>query len=135
MENKDYVSYEQARKLKECGFDVPCKAVWHFDGEQGNFIEDYPASFRYHYECPNFNDSRIFGVHIYSAPHVHDALRWLRMKGIYVEPHFLYEGRFEVFIKSEKLNILKNLDDNFEDYDTAMSAGINKALEMLKSQV
>lgn len=34
MDNDDFVTYEIAKRLKECGFDEPCNAFyWTCDGE------------------------------------------------------------------------------------------------------
>lgn len=45
--NEDYVSHSLAVALKAAGFDWHCRAVWHYDGSEWNFIEDYASTFQH----------------------------------------------------------------------------------------
>lgn len=128
MNNEDFVSYEIAQALKKAGFDYPCYfyytkqdtpngCVWHTTSEEAPI---------------DYNRSVYAGC---SMPTLAQAQKWLReTKEIYVEAHFLYEARFNTYIKSEQLNILSMLDPNFDTYESALSAGIEAALKLTEEE-
>lgn len=83
-----------SRKLRDLGFCEICRHVWHFDGEDTLFKPDYAVTFRRHGNGDNFNDSAIWGLHIWSAPTIYQVAKWIReMYGVHVEVK--YRGRFK----------------------------------------
>ena len=129
MKNKDYVTFEQAKALKELGYDEPCRAFyWTADGE---FSE---CDSKVHTNSPNC-------ATMVAAPHVYDAVRWLReVKHWHVEVRIngtRYMFVVELWEMRDNGGYLR-LEQNdghvrlFDDYDTALSAGIDAALELLK---
>lgn len=139
MDEKDFVSFETARKLKAAGYSEKCSSVWHFDGEKANFIEDYPATF--HGEPNDFNNSYVFGLCIYSAPTLWQAQKWLREeKGILLwaypdrqpvdkdwsDDELTGEWRWDI-----DGNESESSGDTYPSYEAAISAGIDEALNLI----
>lgn len=147
MDNKDFVPFETAKKLKDAGFNGICRSVWHFDGEQASFIEDYPATF--HGEPSNFNNSNVFGLYVYSAPTLWQTAKWLReVKGIditisvyreideTVSPRIIKRSyECEITTEDDEDYIAYNEDEkNFPSYEAALSAGIDAAPELITTK-
>lgn len=95
--NEDYVSYELAKKLKECGFDEPCRHSYVVDKNTESNVE-----FTEYASKSKWNGARIGGLkypykHI-SVPSLYAAQKWLREKrGYIVAKH--PEGEF---LKAER---------------------------------
>ncbi len=72
MDNKDFVTYETAKRLKECGFNEPCDHYYcAFDNETDvQFWDSHPA-----YDYNSYNEAKKV---IASAPTLHHAQKWLR---------------------------------------------------------
>ena len=73
--NREFVPYEQAKALKELGFDEPCWAWWH--------IEDCDTRFCYSDQRSpiiNSRETEVVGLPTYSQ-----AFRWFREKDYYSE--------------------------------------------------
>jgi len=87
-----YITFEQAKLLKEKGFDVEC--IYHY-GKTNDYISigsDIPAT--------NWNkliDDHMDEVELYSRPEQWQVVEWLRINhGIWVEVRY-YES-YKVFI-------------------------------------
>ncbi len=135
-----YVSYEQAVKLQELGFDWECL---HF----------YPyncLAIKKNCSHGNFNsfEMRFNGKYgaIYSAPRIDQAQAWLReVKEIIVwtSPEF-YEGDVLedvrwYFYAQPLYNLRKQLGGKvdckyYPTYELALSAGITEALKLLEER-
>lgn len=138
--NEDYVSYEQAKTLKELGFNwacigfynhykIPC--IEHNICYEGKIIKE------------NYNDDFIANTYnvLCSAPTLAQAQKWLReVKQIEVnstydlicgEGWFFYHNDLEHVSFS---GIDKMGDTLYASYEQALSAGIDKALELLKEK-
>lgn len=124
---KRYVTYEQAQQLKHLGYSSDCPNVYYYDGNMVEFIPDYCGDSR------NYNNSDVFGQHVFSAPSIDEAFRWLLDKfAIYVRVD--YEDKDEWFY-----HICLYPGHGFEDYDgklyssyeDALTAGISSALQSL----
>ena len=122
-----HVTYEQARWLKQLGYSSGCSNVYHYDGNKVEFIFDYCGERR------NYNNSDVFGVHVYSAPSIDEGFKWLLAKfAIYVRVD--YEDKDEWFF-----HLCLYPGHGFEDYDgklyasydDALLAGISSALKSL----
>lgn len=147
MTHEDYVSYPLARKLKEAGFDWECRAVWHFDGEEYNFILDYGATFMHPKDIPHWNTSKVWGSHIYSAPTLAQAVKWLREVKDYIivvypstdfsdfndvmEPFLDGKWFFELWVKANRISLKETASVDYPTYESALSSGISAALEIL----
>lgn len=147
MDEKDFVSFETAKRLKKAEFNEICRSVWHFNGEEPKFVEDYPATF---HGVPNyFNSSDIFGLGIFSAPTLWQAQKWLReVKGIDITITVYREidetvsprkiKRFyecEITTEDDEDYIpYSGYEKDFPSYEAALSAGIDAALELITNK-
>lgn len=133
MCQEDFVSYELAKKLKECGFDEPCGYSYYIHAwmDEPRLVTSEIAES----EAESFD-----GTDIYSAPTLCLAQKWLReKKDIDVLVYNCACGYIWELSKSDVLDrgtILMMFDDNGEDrdsgcwltYEAALSAGIAAAL-------
>lgn len=69
MNNEDFVTYRQAVKLKELGFDWETYAHYHFNKIDG-LPDKYPDVTFDNYNCSS--------LEMYSAPTLSQAQKWLR---------------------------------------------------------
>lgn len=138
MDNTDYVSYETARKLKECGFNW----ATHNGYSQKMRIEPV-VSFgeikKVHCKTPkNFNDNRkgiSKGLEFCSAPSLWEAQKWMREKKnwhIIIEPR-IWEQQVYDFKLWHIYRGYENANRGFDflSYEAALSAGISAALELI----
>ena len=136
---EDYVSYDQALRLKELGFDWKCETFWDDEGSPKEHewviknYHDYPF-------VTNEEDCTIL------RPSLAQAQKWLREKHniiILVETYFknYMEGdynkaEFEYVRVNMNLNAARKGSSKdgelFESYEQALSAGIDETLELLK---
>ena len=117
----EYVTYEQAVKLKKLGFAEQVnhgysrKIAIEPELSYGNVKEVHSK------DPKNYNDNRKGaekGLFFYSAPRLDQAQKWLRDKlRIHVEPNFIYETKFEVVIKRQKGSIFKRAERQFDSYE------------------
>lgn len=136
MTNEDYVSYDLAMRLKQAGFDWPCRAYWmktYIDKDIMTIREDLRAS--------NHNE---YAPDYYSAPILYEAQKWLREKkkvDVLIWNCACGYG-WDVSKAGDELTrgtTLLAYDDNGEDknsgmwptYESALSAGIEAALNIL----
>lgn len=118
---EDYVTYEQAVKLKELGFDwdvhylyTPNKEFEHIDPE----LFDYGWDINYDYvECLKGS---------ISAPTLAQAQKWLREV-----------KQIDLFVTKELSKYYWYIGKEFQigncdTYEQSLSLGIDKALELLK---
>lgn len=124
--NEDYVSYELALKLKACGFDEPCDSYYD---KACAADDEYWHTKRE--ELINWNgldsDCQI------SAPTLWHAQKWLRSKGIDIEPHMELVGA-----KRKYRLVLLPLGHEVSygklhpSYEEALEAGIEAALIIIE---
>lgn len=138
MENKDYVSYEQARKLKELGFDWKCDH-YYTNGYINDDPEDTSRVVKFHIDTPYNHNKVIRESACCSAPTLWEAQKWLREErsvDIYVIPR--YQNAYEVAAKRLGKRVVDtffvfDLWDSKKPYpshESALSAGIDAALEI-----
>lgn len=137
MEMTDFASHELARQLKAAGFDWHCRSVWHFDGEEWNFIEDYGATFLHPADIPHWNSSDVWGAHIFSAPTLAQTQKWMRTKGFAVEVSYvLIDGEsgydWNVIDMTYGDMVDCNIRASLNTYEAALADGISAALKLMK---
>lgn len=143
MDNKDFVSYDLAKRLKECGFDCLC----HNSYCEGDIIKT--RIYRVYSDCPqNWNNPLSIddeekrmraskGCHC-SAPTLWQAQKWLREKKnieVVVIP---------LFSDWKRIGYDWNVHDDFsgdyslrgtlpfaQTYEQALQEGIKAALELI----
>lgn len=129
---EDFVTYEQAIKLKELGFKYPCNHYYSLDGGL------------LHEETENDQTNYIYcnTKYLISAPTLAQAQKWLR------ETKTIEVGStYEIVVNSGWFFYIKDLVSSWEDfydieklndgdyyptYELALSAGIDKVLATLK---
>lgn len=128
MNNEDYVSYELALKLKECGFAEPCDSYYIKDNAPDGTAWIVPTTDR---EDFNADSDCPFCKPLCSAPTLAHAQKWLReVKGIDVEIRVcIVDGKkgYEAYVIPQYA-----LTPAQSDYESALSAGIATALELIK---
>lgn len=115
------VTFEQAKKLKELGFDYP--TLFKFGSlHKPNTTICLPSN-----QIKNWN-TNVYDDYFYSAPEIDLVFRWLRQeKGIMIAIEFDTQNKIYYFN-------LYSLLFMFNDYDTAQSSALDKALEILEKQ-
>lgn len=136
--NEDYVSYELAKKLKECGFNELCIAQWACEPDGKPMLVGSTAFV--------LSNAELKGRDV-TAPLLFHAQKWLREEyGIHIDvcTYSDYstdaDGKvcdrwdfwgFDLYavVGGEKM-----IDDDgeYESYEQALSAGISAALELIK---
>ncbi len=136
MNTEDFVTYEQAEMLKECGFDWGTEYYYDFENPT-----DTEVVFKRTSSCNPFNHNAF--AESFSAPSLAQAAKWLReVKGIYIEVKVRDHNAFEtvgkvIDNKTPHLPLPKYLFDLWDyrnpytTYESALSAGIDAALELL----
>ena len=121
---EDYVTFEQAKKLRELGFDWECNH-WYHPLEPDKILESYSYCNHNKFERPH------------SAPTISLVQKWLREeKEICVTSSIkIHEGKYKFNWSITLFKEGRGIWDESVIYDTyvqALSEGIDKALELLK---
>lgn len=130
---EDYVSFEQAKKLKELGFDW--KTYCAYDKI---YKDDRPWELRNYHTPQNHNLAQYSA----SAPTMSQAQKWLREKHyLSIEVYSSLDGdnqwEWHYYVQDLNDHLERPADatihcDGYQSYEQALSAGIDKALELLK---
>lgn len=144
MTHEDFVTYEQAEKLKELGFRWKCHYRFNIDKQiVPNVVYN---------NCGVDSDDVAVDVNFrcigdISAPTLAQAQKWLReVKDIIIGIDFdNWHDKYECHVykrmgyKGELIRdtygsqlVTNEFHEDFDTYEQAFSAGINKALEYLK---
>ena len=136
-----YCTYEQSVALKRLGFDWECDHSY-----LDKTIDKSGNPYLYHVEVRNWNNFD-HEVECYSAPRLDQAQKWLReVKGIivWISPEF-YEGDALEDVKwyfyTQHLQNLRKQRGGkvegryYDSYESALSAGLDAALELLGKEV
>lgn len=124
MMHEDYVTYEQAVKLKELGFDwkygkgFQMKTYYNFLKILGQFDEEIITT-----EIP--------------APTLAQVQKWLREvkeKYLFVDMGVNSNRKYYWYITDAQGISRKVSFSPFDSYEEALSSGINKSIEILKEQ-
>ena len=136
MIHEDYCTFEQSKALKEMGFDWDCHA--YYDKRRQDGVIDRALRFQnYNYDNDYMNSV--------SAPTLSQAAKWLRVKGIGITvqiytkekrdwgPNY-FEGVFyrPYFTSTKDAHAMGIINNDFNSYEDALSAGIDGALKILK---
>lgn len=131
MNPEDYVSYPLALALKKHGFDYPC----YFYYTRKDSPDDHVYSTTSEEAPIDYNRSVYAGC---SMPTLAQAQKWLREKAIEVDvnPMFSHGGRdgydWDVYYDFTGYPIIRGTLPFAETYESALSAGIAAALELIK---
>lgn len=126
MNHEDFVTYEQAQQLKELGFDWKCYA--YYDKRRQDGIIDRALKFQnYNYDNDYMNSV--------STPTLAQVQKWLREKGKIILINVVPElKQYYWNLYDESFSFRGACNENYNTYEQALSAGIDKALELLKEQ-
>lgn len=143
MNNEDYVSYELALKLKECGFDEPCIAEWACEPDGKPILLGSTAFV--------FSNAELKGRDV-TAPLLYHAQKWLREAiqlhvGAYPAVptrkwHF-YIDDLNQHVNPHDGELMTRWDEDmqekaderlYDSYECALSAGIASALELIEQE-
>ena len=121
--DEDYVSYELAKKLKECGFGDPCDSYYIKDNAPDGTAWIVPTTYREDfnadYDCP-------FCKPLCSAPTLAHAQKWLREVKrcdvtVYAQPYnglLFYTGY--ILFEGDETEVLDDNGQWFDDYEKAL---------------
>lgn len=130
MNHEDFVTYDQAVKIKELGFDWECNH-WYHPLEPEKIIE-----------CQTYYNHNSF-ERPYSAPTLAQAQKWLREKEIEVGVFGDFDGELPTgkwvwLMREFNTHLFDTVfpedDIRFNTYEQALSAGIDRALEILSKK-
>lgn len=130
MKNEDYVSFELALKLKECGFDEPCLTFYDTNKELGRALDtDNFNHLGEAYQGEWFTDT-------ISAPTLWQAQKWLRQaKGIAVNVTAHDGGKYDfniIFLPNAAEYDAPSYRSPWRrTYEEALSEGIDTAVSIL----
>lgn len=132
---EDFVTYEQAEMLCYLGFDWECN---HYYDYSHNLVE-YTQSYETSYSNWNYENHKDFGH--YSAPTLAQVRKWLgEVKGVNLVPNFKFHKgkvKYSWYIVTDNgdRGICDDIEKSIYDtYEKALSAGIDRAIELLKDQ-
>ncbi len=127
MNTKDFVTYEQAVMLKECGFDWKTEHYYEFEEPT-----DTEVVFKRTASCNPFNHNTF--ADSFSAPILDQAAKWLReVKGMDIEIRVWLvdkEREYRPYIMPPKCDDYIAFPPE-KQYESALSAGIDAALKLL----
>ncbi len=141
MNTEDFVTYEQAVKLKECGFDWDCQTYYTND-YMNDDPEDLSREVKFNYGF-SYNQNIIAGC--FSAPTMAQAAKWLRDKyNLHVQIESVIGKRWtytlvdtapQSDIGGEYYDRIPDRDGYqvFDTYESALSAGIDAALNIISN--
>lgn len=128
--NEDFVSYEQAVKLRECGFDWKCREYYTPNKDLGSTTEadDFNS-------LGSFIKGEWFSDCI-SAPTLWQAQKWLReVHHISIRVNYIADERRWF---ADWLNLgsgeYDDTDTTFDTYEEALEDGITAALELIEKK-
>lgn len=124
MNYEDYCSYELSIRLKEKGFDWKCFHYWRTNGFNPIFMQS---------ETPISIDNR--KGYQYPSPTISQAQKWLRDEKQILVLIFPWSNNYQVkiFVMYSDIWQQHSISDNvvFNNYEQALSAGIERALELI----
>ena len=133
MNPEDYVSYPIALALKRAGFDYPC----YFYYTRKDSPDDHVYSTTSEEAPIDYNRSVYAGC---SMPTLAQAQKWLRERAIEVDvtPMFSHGGRdgydWDVYYDFTGYPVIRGVLPFAETYESALSAGIAAALELIDNE-
>lgn len=137
MKTTDFCPYELSKKLKECGFDEPCRYCYIVDKDTETLVEFTEYASRSKWNSAEVGGSKYPYKHI-SAPSLWQAQKWLREKGIAVSVQ-ANEIQGELWysadiITTKGINELVDGGFDYMGYEAALSAGLSAALELIEQE-
>lgn len=133
MKKNKYVTFEQAKLLKELGFNEPC--IFHYEDDGCLYQNKVPTntiSDLYVVQDDLVMRNFCYRIGRYSAPTLHEAADWLRDKGLYTYPKLNALGKWYAVVHFLEYAETVRQEEMFDDFYTALSHGIDYCLSALK---
>lgn len=130
MTDEEYVSYSQASTLKAAGFDYPTNKYYT--------TEDAPSGQYWVVDCFVAANHNSKSNGICSAPSLAQAAKWLREEKQYEVSAAYCRSRKSWYYWHGALSCIDEEVDcvfSFPSYEAALSAGIDKALEIINKKI
>jgi hypothetical protein len=130
---KEFVSYEQALALKELGFDEPCFGDYYkFDNNDIHLDTDDDR----HRIITDNKDEVIIEI---SAPLFQQAFRWFREKHdkygvVNIDLSNNLKDKIFVYMVEDKLGYFIDRSEEYNTYEEAESACLDKLIELVKTK-
>ena len=145
---EDFITYEQAKALKELGYEWKCTHYYDDNGTLTPSFEEISADGGHEYTISinnlagNFNLQNGEDDEWCSAPTLAQAQKWLREKEIEVGVFAKYDGEIRTGkwmwlmrkFDTHLFDTIFSEDVSYDTYEEALSIGINQALELLKEK-
>jgi hypothetical protein len=142
---KEFIPYTEALALKELGFDESCFAIWSGIDELNFSITDTIRLYSSAFSINGTQSSKFyindFNSLIVAAPTYSQAFRWFREKyGLFIAPNAIsYEnGPYLWFFEVNSTILSFGIDlgetDDFENYEEAELACLNKLIEIIEQK-
>lgn len=132
MDKLDYASFEVAKKLRENGFDEPCRASILIDGTFRVFDGDRSLG-----EMMRTKNEYIE----FLAPTLYEAQKWLMKQGVFIEIKPCYNSKYEIieyeymiatyFDLMEKRFKWRKSKEYYEKYEQCLNGAILEALDFI----
>ena len=138
MITEQYVSFDTAKMLKEAGFDVPTRGIYHTDREGNHKFSEYDRNQTSDDLRWNCGDGLQYE---YLAPTQALAARWLReVHRIVVDATFIppsTDGDVWLYFIGEMDDMVwkgdfEPSDRKYATYEAALEAGLQEAIKMIK---
>lgn len=130
---EDYVTFEQAKKLKELGFDWygECFYKYYYSPQldQEPLFACYSMDDIYFREDDRRSPEK---AEIYLAPSLSQAAKWLREKGLIINITYKPVYYYGDIYNEAKDDYEYVITENFDTYESVLSAMIDRVLELLK---
>ena len=114
------VQFNTAKLAQEKGYDVFTYNIYDLTGR---FCEGNPYS----------NNTIWIGEDVYKAPTQSELQKWLRSKGVYVEPQLVDtltgQHQYQIFTTG---NGTRNPGKIYDTYEEALEEGLQQALKLIK---
>ena len=145
METTDYVSYPVALALKKAGFDWECDHIYLRTNE---IADKHAKTYKYEFADWKVDDKdynkRARPQLAISAPSLWQAQKWLREKKgvllwVYPDSQPIDEEYSEIELTGEWWweidgSVREGSGDTYPSYESALSAGIAAALELIEKE-
>lgn len=126
-QEEDVVTYEQALKLRELGFDRPT-LLYYSDGGKLTLQRHAVYSF-YNSMNQSFGNDRVC-----DAPLLANVLKWLSEEkkiDIGIQHHYWPEGIFYELTLGDRETLEDEFIANYKSYEEALRTGIDEAIRVL----
>ena len=133
---EDFVTFEQAKALKELGFDWKCNHYYNV------ITKEFRENYNYYspedaFENPSSYDNHNNDPHCVSVPTLAQAQKWLREEKqiyLFIDMGVNSNRQYYWYITDSEGNSRKVSFSPFDSFEEALTSGIDKAIEILTQE-